>query len=394
MPFRKLSDLDLAGKRVFIRADLNVPLDDTGTIGSVARIHAALPAIRYALAQGAAVMLSSHLGRPHEGETDPHLSLAPVAPLLAEFLNHPVRFQQNWLDGHFELEAGELVLLENCRFNRGEKQNTPELAARIAKLCDVYVNDSFATAHRAECTTHALALAAPVACAGPLLSGELEALERTLDQPQRPLLAVVGGSKASAKLAILNSLAEKADQLILGGGIANTFLLASGCNVGKSLVEPELIDAARDIIGRMQARGASLVLPEDVVVAREFAPHAQTWIKSVADVGTDDMILDIGPETASQLAAQLLIARSIVWNGPLGVFEFDAFAEGTRKVGQAIAESSATSLAGGGDTLSAIARFGLAAQIDYISTAGGAFLEYLEGKPLPTIEALRQRADN
>ncbi|MDO6386336.1 phosphoglycerate kinase [Uliginosibacterium sp. 31-12] len=392
MQFRKLSDLDLAGKRVFIRADLNVPLDDSGNIGDDTRIRSALPALQMALAQGAAVMVTSHLGRPAEGEPNPQDSLAPIATQLSRLLGRPVPLVPNWIGGDFELEPGQIVLLENCRLNKGEKKDSPELAARLAKLCDIYVNDSFATAHRAECTTHALALAAPIACAGPLLAAELEALSSALETPERPLLAIVGGSKVSTKLAILDSLADKADQLILGGGIANTFLLAAGYPIGRSLVETDLVPDARRILDKMVARDAAVPLPVDVVVAREFSPHAEISIKSVADVGDEDMILDIGPETAGKLTAQLQTARSIVWNGPLGVFEFDAFAEGTRMLGKAISESSAMSLAGGGDTIAAIAKFGIAEQIGYISTAGSAFLEFLEGKTLPAIEALQQRA--
>lgn len=393
MLFRKFRDLDLTGKRVFIRADLNVPLDDSGNIGDESRIHAALPAIREALAQGAAVMVTSHLGRPAEGDPQPEDTLAPVATRLCALLGHPVRLVQDWTHG-VSVEAGELVILENCRLNRGEKADSAELAARIAGLCDVYVNDAFATAHRAECTTHALALAAPIACAGPQLTAELEALGRAVESPEQPLVAIVGGSKMSTKLAILQNLALKADRLIVGGGIANTFLMAAGFKAGRSLVEPELLAEARQIMAGMRGRGASVVLPIDVVTTREFAPQADAIVKPVAEVADEDMILDIGPETAAELAAQLRTARTILWNGPLGVFEFDRFAEGTRALGRAIADSSAMSLAGGGDTIAAIGKFGLAAQLDHVSNAGSAFLEFIEGKTLPALEALQQRVNH
>ncbi|PAS92880.1 MAG: phosphoglycerate kinase [Candidatus Dactylopiibacterium carminicum] len=392
MQFRKLTDLDLAGKRVFIRADLNVPQDDDGAIADDARIRASLPAIQLARMAGAAVMVTSHLGRPVEGEIRPLDSLAPVARRLSELLGCPVRLQADWVDGHFSVAPGEVLLLENCRLNRGEKADSAELAGRIARWCDVYVNDAFAAAHRAEATTHALALIAPVACAGPLMAGELEALSCALLAPERPLFAVVGGSKVSTKLTILEALADKVDHLVVGGGIANTFLLAAGYKVGKSLVEADLVPAARRIIARMAERGASVPLPTDVIVAREFSPTAQAIVKPATAVADDEMILDVGPETVAGLVAQLASARSIVWNGPLGVFEFDAFANGTRVLAEAIAASDAMSLAGGGDTIAAIARFGVAERISYISTAGGAFLEFLEGKSLPAVEALCQRA--
>lgn len=391
MLFRKFSEIDMAGKRVFIRADLNVPLDDAGNIGSEARIHAALPAIREALSRGAAVMVCSHLGRPTEKDPLPEDSLAPIARRLGELLGKPVRLVHHWTGG-VDILPGELVVLENCRLNRGEKADSTELATKLAQLCDIYVNDAFATAHRAECTTHALALAAKVSCAGPALGAEVEALTRALEQPQSPLVTIVGGSKMSAKLAILNNLASKADSLIVGGGIANTFLLAAGFNIGRSLVEPEMVPEARRIMAAMRGRGAEVVIPEDVVTATEFAPFATPVVKPAAEIMNEDMILDIGPVTSSKLAAQLAVARTIVWNGPVGVFEFDRFADGTRALGQAIAESSAMSLAGGGDTIAAIDKFGLAASLDHVSNAGGAFLEYLEGKPLPAIEALQQRA--
>ncbi|GAB4061057.1 phosphoglycerate kinase [Uliginosibacterium sediminicola] len=394
MQFKKLSDLDLAGKRVFIRSDLNVPQDDRGAITDDTRIRASVPGIRLALDKGAAVMVTSHLGRPTEGDFQPADSLAPVAARMSELLGQPVRLIQNWVDGGFEVKPGEVVLLENCRVNKGEKKNSAELAAKMAKLCDIYANDAFATAHRAEATTQALALAAPVACAGPLLAAELEALGKALLAPESPLIAIVGGSKVSTKLSILDSLADKVDQLIVGGGIANTFLLAAGFPVGKSLVEADLVEEAKRIIIKMATRGAVVPIPSDVVVATEFSPTAKAVVKSAKDVQPDEMILDVGPETAAKLAGLLKAAKTIVWNGPLGVFEFEAFANGTKVVGEAIAESSAMSLAGGGDTIAAIAKFGLGERISYISTAGGAFLEFLEGKTLPAVEALEQRASN
>ena len=393
LQFKKLADLDLAGKRVFIRADLNVPQDDHGAISDDTRIRASIPGIQMALDKGAAVMVTSHLGRPTEGDFKPADSLAPIAARMSEILGKPVRLIQNWVDGGFEVKPGEVVLLENCRVNKGEKKNSPELAAKMAKLCDIYANDAFATAHRAEATTEALALAAPVACAGPLLAAELEALGKALLAPERPLTAIVGGSKVSTKLTILDSLADKVDQLIVGGGIANTFLLAAGLPIGKSLVEADLVEEAKRIIIKMATRGASVPIPVDVVVAKEFSPTAQATVKSVKDVDADDMILDIGPVTAAKLADQLKASKTIVWNGPLGVFEFDAFANGTRVLAEAIAASSAMSLAGGGDTIAAIAKFGISDKVGYISTAGGAFLEFLEGKSLPAVEALIKRAN-
>jgi phosphoglycerate kinase len=391
MQFKKLSDLDLAGKRVFIRADLNVPQDDNGAITDDTRIRASVPGIKLALDKGAAVMVTSHLGRPTEGDFKPEDSLAPVAVRMSDILGKPVRLVQNWVDGGFEVKPGEVVLLENCRVNKGEKKNSAELAAKMAKLCDIYANDAFATAHRAEATTEALALAAPVACAGPLLAAELEALGKALLAPERPLTAIVGGSKVSTKLTILDSLADKVDQLIVGGGIANTFLLASGLPIGKSLVEADLVEEAKRIIAKMAARGASVPIPVDVVTAKEFSATAKATVKAVKDVDADDMILDVGPETAAKLADQLKASKTIVWNGPLGVFEFDAFANGTKVLAEAIAASSAMSLAGGGDTIAAIAKFGISDNVGYISTAGGAFLEFLEGKSLPAVEALVQR---
>lgn len=394
MRFKKLSDLDVAGKRVFIRADLNVPQDEVGAITDDTRIRASLAAIRLALEGGAAVMVTSHLGRPKEGELKPGDSLAPIATRLGKLLDRPVRLVTNWVDGGFSVQAGEVVLLENCRLNVGEKANDAALAAKLAKLCDVYVNDAFATAHRAEVTTQALALAAPVACAGPLMAAELEALGRALVAPERPLTAIVGGSKVSTKLSILDSLSDKVDQLIVGGGIANTFLMAAGFPVGKSLVETDLVEEAKRIIIKMATRGATVPIPSDVVVAREFSPTAHAVVKSAKDVQPDEMILDVGPETAERLAGLVSAAKTIVWNGPLGVFEFEAFANGTRRVGEAIAAASAMTLAGGGDTIAAIGKFGIGDKLDYVSTAGGAFLEFLEGKPLPAVQALLERADN
>lgn len=394
MQFNKLTDLELAGKRVFIRADLNVPQDDGGNITDDTRIRASVPAIRLALDSGAAVMVTSHLGRPAEGEFKPEDSLAPVAERLAQLLNTPIRLVQDWLDGQFRVAPGEIVLLENCRLNRGEKADSAELAAQMAALCDIYVNDAFATAHRAEATTHALALAAPLACAGPLLAAELDALGRALLAPEKPLVAIVGGSKVSTKLTILDSLADRVDQLIVGGGIANTFLLASGHKVGKSLVEADLLPEARRIIAKMAARGASVPIPTDVVVATEFAATAPARVKPATQVADNEMILDVGPETTAQLTEAIKAARTIVWNGPLGVFEFDQFAHSTETMAHAIADSTAMSLAGGGDTIAAISRFGVGKQISYVSTAGGAFLEFLEGKTLPAIAALTQRFDS
>jgi len=390
--FKRLTDLDLAGKRVFIRADLNVPQDDSGAITDDTRIRASVPAIVHCLEAGAAVMVTSHLGRPTEGELKPEDSLAPIAARLAELLGRPVRLQRDWVDGGFELAAGELVLLENCRVNKGEKQDSEDLARRMAALCDVYVNDAFGTAHRAEATTHGIARFAPVACAGPLLAAELDALGKALLAPKRPLVAIVAGSKVSTKLTILKSLAGKVDQLIVGGGIANTFMAAAGLPIGNSLAERDLLVEARAIIDLMKARGAEVPIPSDVVVAKAFSATAAATVKDAAEVDADDLILDIGPQTAKRLATLLEAAGTIVWNGPVGVFEFDAFAGGTEAVARAIAASAGYSIAGGGDTLAAIARFGVTAQIDYISTGGGAFLEFLEGKTLPAVAALEARA--
>lgn len=379
----------LAGKRVFIRSDLNVPLD-RGHITEDTRIRASVPAIRLALDAGASVMVTSHLGRPKEGVVGPEDTLQPVAVRLAELLGRPVRLVRDWVDG-VTLSPGEVVLLENCRCNPGEKKNDPELARRMAALCDIYVNDAFGTAHRAEATTEGMARFAPVACAGPLLAAELDALGRALQSPRRPMVAIVGGSKVSTKLSILQSLAGKVDQLIVGGGIANTFMLAAGLPIGKSLAEPEQVDQAKAVMQAMQARGVQVPIPVDVVVATRFAADAQAAVKPAAEVGPDDLILDIGPQTAAQLAGQLRQAGTIVWNGPVGVFEFEAFAGGTRAIAQAIAESDGFSIAGGGDTLAAIAKFGIADRVGYISTGGGAFLEFLEGKTLPAVAALQAK---
>ncbi|MFC4932437.1 phosphoglycerate kinase [Massilia sp. GCM10023247] len=394
LSFTRLQDLidrdALKGKRVFIRADLNVPQDDQGNITEDTRIRASIPAISAALKAGAAVMVTSHLGRPTEGDFKPEDTLAPVAARLSELLGQPVELKQNWVDG-VDVAPGQVVLLENCRVNKGEKKNADELAQKMAKLCDVYVNDAFGTAHRAEATTHGIAKFAPIACAGPLLAAELDALGKALGQPARPLLAIVAGSKVSSKLSILQSLAGKVDNLIVGGGIANTFMKAVGLNIGKSLVENDLVNEAKQIIDMMSARGASVPIPVDVVCAKEFSPTAAATVKDVAQVADDDMILDIGPKTAAMLAEQVAKAGTIVWNGPVGVFEFDQFAEGTKTLALAIAASQGFSIAGGGDTLAAIAKYDIGDKIGYISTGGGAFLEFLEGKTLPAVEILLQR---
>lgn len=396
MQFKRFSDLvaqgNLAGKRVFIRADLNVPQDDQGNITEDTRIRASIPAIQQALKAGAAVIVASHLGRPTEGTLRPEDSLAPVSKRLSELLGQPVPLLQNWLDG-VQVKPGQVVILENCRVNVGEKKNNLELAKKMAALCDVYVNDAFGTAHRAEATTHGIAQFAPIACAGPLLTAELDALGRALHQPARPLLAIVAGSKVSSKLSILKSLAEKVDNLIVGGGIANTFMLAAGLNIGKSLAEPDLVEEARAIMDMMKDRGATVPIPVDVVCAKEFSSQAQATVKLAADVANDDMILDIGPQTAALLAEQIKKAGTIVWNGPVGVFEFDQFGNGTKTLALAIAHSEGFSIAGGGDTLAAIAKYHITEKIDYISTGGGAFLEFLEGKTLPAVEILMQRAN-
>lgn len=386
----RMTDLDLAGKRVLIREDLNVPVQN-GAVTSDARIRASLPTIKAAKEAGARVMLMSHLGRPQEGVFDEEFSLAPVATRLSELLGSKVRFEREWLDG-VRCEPGEVVLLENVRFNEGEKKNKDELARRMAALCDVYVMDAFATAHRAEASTHGVGRFAPVACAGILLVNELEALEKALGSPKRPLVAIVGGSKVSTKLTVLENLLSRVDKLIVGGGIANTFLAAAGQPVGKSLHEAEMIDVARALLERSRAGGAEIPLPTDVVVAKEFAASAEADVKPAGAVAADEMILDIGPDTAERFAASLKGAASIVWNGPVGVFEFDQFGEGTRTIAQAVARSPAFSMAGGGDTIAAIEKYGVAEDISYISTAGGAFLEFLEGKKLPAVEMLEQRA--
>ncbi len=395
MRFNRLSDLveqnKLQGKRVFIRADMNVPQDDAGHITEDTRIRASVPAIEAALKAGAAVMVTSHLGRPTEGELKAEDTLAPVAQRLSELLGMPVTLKQDWVDG-VSVASGEVEMLENCRVNIGEKKNSDELAKKMAALCDVYVNDAFGTAHRAEATTHGIAKFAPIACAGPLLAAELDALGKALGQPAKPLAAIVAGSKVSTKLTILKSLASKVDRLIVGGGIANTFMLAAGLPIGKSLAEPDLVGEAKAIIDIMAARGATVPIPTDVVCAKEFSPTAVATVKSVQDVAADDMILDIGPQTAEVLAAQLLDAGTIVWNGPVGVFEFDQFGHGTKTLAMAIARSRGFSIAGGGDTLAAIAKYGIADKVGYISTGGGAFLEFLEGKVLPAVEILEQRA--
>ena len=381
----------LKGQRVFIRADLNVPFDDAGHITEDTRISASVPGIRLALDAGAAVMVTSHLGRPTEGSLTQEDSLAPIAKRLSELLGMPVPLLQNWVDG-VSIAPGQIVLLENCRVNKGEKKNDPELSKKMAALCDVYVNDAFGTAHRAEATTHGIAQFAPIACAGPLLQAELEALGRALLAPKRPLVAIVGGSKVSTKLSILQSLADKVDQLIVGGGIANTFMLAAGLPIGKSLAEPDQLDQALAVMKKMQARGAAVPIPTDVVCAKEFSAQAKATTKAAKDVEADDLILDIGPQTSAQLAEILKNAGTIVWNGPLGVFEIEAFAQGTASVSLAIAESAGFSIAGGGDTLAAIAKFGITDKVGYISTGGGAFLEFLEGRVLPAVDILQKRA--
>ena len=387
----RMADVDLAGRRVFIRADLNVPQDEAGRITDDTRIRASLPAIEQALRAGAAVMVTSHLGRPTEGTVRPEDSLAPVAARIAELLGRPVPLRQDWVDG-VRVAPGELVVLENCRCNKGEKRNDEALARRMAALCDVYVNDAFGTAHRAEATTDALARLAPVACAGPLMAAEIEALATALGAPRRPLVAIVGGSKVSTKLSILSALADKVDQLVVGGGIANTFILAAGGRIGKSLAEPELAAEAREIIRRIEAKGGRVPIPVDVVCAKRFDAAAAAQTKPTAEVAEDDLILDIGPASARAIAEMLAKAGTIVWNGPVGVFEFDAFAGGTRAIARAVADSTAYSIAGGGDTIAAISKFGITDRVSYISTGGGAFLEFLEGKTLPAIAALEARA--
>ncbi|MDQ2961668.1 MAG: phosphoglycerate kinase [Pseudomonadota bacterium] len=388
---KRLADVDVAGKRVFIRADLNVPQDDSRAITDDTRIRASLPALRDALDRGAAVMVTSHLGRPTEGQLNPADSLAPIAERLSALLGRKVPLIRDWVDGgawHANLRPGDVVLLENCRFNKGEKKDDEALARKMARLCDVYVNDAFATAHRAEATTHGIARFAPVACAGPLLAAELDALGRALAQPKRPLVAIVGGSKVSTKITVLKALAAKVDVLIVGGGIANTFILAAGGSIGKSLAEPALVGEAKAILDAFPGK---VPIPVDVVVAREFTATAPPILKAVENVEPDDMILDVGPQTVLALRSLIARAGTIVWNGPVGVFEFDAFAGGTSELARAIAESPAFSIAGGGDTIAAINKFGVADRIGYISTAGGAFLEFLEGKTLPAVAILEQR---
>jgi phosphoglycerate kinase len=380
-----------ADKRVFIRADLNVPQDANGNITEDTRIRASLPCIQMALHAGAAVMVTSHLGRPTEGAFKPENSLAPVAHRLGELLGRNVPLVSNWVEGVL-VQPGQVVLLENCRLNTGEKNNSEALARQLAALCDIFVHDAFGTAHRAEGSTYGIAQYAPIACAGPLLSAEIDAISQALSKPKRPLLAIVGGSKVSSKLSILQSLANNVDQLIVGGGIANTFMLAAGLNIGKSLAEPGLVSEARAVIEAMKARGADVPIPTDVVCAKTFAADAPATVKNATEVDDDDLILDIGPKTAQKLAAQLKRAGTIVWNGPVGVFEFAAFENGTQQIAKAIAESSAFSIAGGGDTLAAIAKYGIEKQVGYISTGGGAFLEMLEGKILPALEILQMRA--
>jgi len=393
----RFSDLcasgQVRGKRVFIRADLNVPQDASGAITEDTRIRASVPCIRMALDAGAAVMVTSHLGRPTEGSFKPEDSLAPVAARLGELLGRTVPVVANWTEG-VALQPGELVLLENCRVNVGEKKNSEALARKMAALCDIFVHDAFGTAHRAEASTYGIAEYAPIACAGPLLAAEMDAISQALLAPKRPLVAIVAGSKVSTKLTILKSLAAKVDQLIVGGGIANTFMLAAGLPIGKSLAERDLVEEARAIMDMMRARGAAVPIPTDVVTAKTFAADALASTKAASDVADDDLILDIGPQTAAALAAQLQQAGTIVWNGPVGVFEFAAFEGGTKAIAQAVAASPAFSIAGGGDTLAAIAKYGIEKQVGYISTGGGAFLEVLEGKTLPAFEILSRRAKN
>jgi len=381
----------VTGQRVFIRADLNVPQDDAGRITEDTRIRASVPCIELALKAGAAVMVTSHLGRPTEGEFKPADSLAPVAKRLGELLGREVPVVSNWVDG-VSVSPGQLVMLENCRVNKGEKKNDEALARKLAALCDIFVHDAFGTAHRAEASTYGIAQFAPIACAGPLLAAEIDAITKALANPKRPLVAIVAGSKVSTKLSILQSLAKNVDQLIVGGGIANTFMLAAGLPIGRSLAEAGLVDEAKAVIAAMSARGAAVPIPTDVVTAKEFKADAVATVKAAKDVAADDLILDIGPQTAKALADQLLKAGTIVWNGPVGVFEFDAFAGGTETIARAIAQSSAFSIAGGGDTLAAIAKYGIEKDVGYISTGGGAFLEVLEGKTLPAFEILQKRA--
>ena len=391
MNFKRLSDQQLKGKRVFIRADLNVPQDEAGNISDDTRIRASIPGIRFALQAGAAVMVASHLGRPTEGEVKPEDSLAPIAMRLGELLGCDVQLRTGWVDG-VDVAPGQVVLLENCRCNKGEKKNDDALARKMAQLCDIYVNDAFGTAHRAEATTHGIAKFAAIACAGPLMAAELDALKAGLNAPKRPLLAIVAGSKVSTKLSILQALADRVDYMIVGGGIANTFMLAEGLPIGKSLAEPDMLGDAKAVIAKMKAKGGSVPIPLDVVVGKQFSADAVAVTKAAQDVAADDMIFDIGPQSAQALTGMIANAGTIVWNGPVGVFEFDQFGGGTRALALAIAASKAFSIAGGGDTIAAINKYGVADRIGYISTAGGAFLEFLEGKVLPAVEILEQRA--
>lgn len=394
MNFIRMTDLDLAGKRVLIREDFNVPLNAKGEITDDTRIRATLPGIRHALTAGARLMVTSHLGRPTEGELKPEDSLAPVAKRLAELLGLEVPLVANWVDGFDPrtIAPGRLVLLENCRVNKGEKKNSDDLAQKMAKLCDVFVMDAFGTAHRAEATTHGIAKFAPVACAGPLLAAELEALGQALASPKRPLVAIVAGAKVSTKLTVLKNLAAKVDQLIVGGGIANTFMLAAGNGIGKSLAEVDRVGEAQEVIAACKARGGEVPIPVDVVCAKELSAAATATVKPAAQVADDDLILDIGPQTAARLAGIIRQAGTVVWNGPVGVFEFDQFGKGTETLARAIADSNAFSIAGGGDTVAAIAKYGITDKVSYISTGGGAFLKFLEGKKLPAVEILEQRA--
>ena len=394
MKFLRMTDVDLKGKRVFIRADLNVPQNDVGVIMDDTRIRASIPAIEYALSQGAAVMVTSHLGRPLEGELNPDETLGPIALRIADLLGRKVSLISQWVENGVKVNPGEVVLLENCRTNVGEKKNDDDLAKKMAALCDVYVNDAFGTAHRAEATTHGIAKFAPIVCAGPLMAAELDALGTAFQNPQRPLVAIVAGSKVSTKLTILKSLAEKVDQLIVGGGIANTFMMAKGLPIGKSLAEPDLLDEAKEIMEMMAKRGAEVPIPTDVIVANEFSHHARANKVMAEDVQDDDMILDIGPRTAAKLSLIISNAGTIVWNGPVGVFEIEQFGGGTKMLAAAIAHSPAFTVGGGGDTLAAISKYQITNQIDYISTGGGAFLEFLEGKSLPAVEILVQRANH
>jgi len=390
MSIKRMIDLDLSGKRVLIRQDLNVPIKD-GTVTSDIRIRASLPTIKKALEAGAAVILLSHLGRPLEGEYDEQFSLAPVATRLSELLGQPVRLRKDWLDG-VDVEPGEVVLCENVRFNIGEKSNAVELGQKMATLCDVFVMDAFGTAHRAQASTHRVAEFAEIACSGPLLANELDALGRALEHPKNPLIAIVGGSKVSSKLTVLESLSTKVDQLIVGGGIANTFIAAAGFSVGKSLYEEDLIPEAKKLMAQAQEKGIEIPVPVDVVCAKEFSDDAEAFVRKVTDVEADDLILDIGPETAAHYAELLKTAGTIVWNGPVGVFEIEQFSKGTEVMAFAIAEGDAFSIAGGGDTLAAIDKYGIADQVSYTSTGGGAFLEFLEGKVLPAVAMLEKKS--